>query len=961
MFRHSRCPFSLTDLDMWDTQSRFTPQASWCGMATLSGAGLLSRLNTRCGNDGGLRQNDPGLRRWQSLSHLGPEAATRPFPSSLVDELQATHGECSFRQSEMMQWLEDAHERLDSRLERLRSRDAQLSYHLTTAQLSDMKQKQFSEVMRTLKQEKEAPNAFDFEKNQQRRQIHEKIQTFEKDRLQMRTTLKGGSKDERPERSSGSCNRSLSGKQKVDTEQCELREAETTEKIQQVEQNQVLWQLQSSAETQKMLLNQIEELNQRLSNTRQNHSEMQEQLTEANNKISQTCLEKAILSTQVLKLEDNIKDLKAKLTEALSKKDKLKQEKADQVMGLQLDRTQPGSEAAELHDNVEPHDNKQDEETVRMKEESKALKEANEKLECELEMTKQSLKMLQCELQEETAERISRSNNITDLEADMSQLMREKEELLNKMNRDECEMKEKWRQLSESLEVLQFEKQKLQDQCRCLEVKLFEKEKTFLLQEEGHRKQDAVRVKTMEELKATVSHWTQKWQKVVLTLQSTQEELKDLKKHNFKNKLQVEAGHLESEIETLKEKSQKDKEQIDNLLQQNASMEKQLTDNKKESESLLRVELDACKQELELERSRSQMLLHRREDKGSKAAQSRDKGTVTDLSNFSVLWVPPAEVHSSQHKSPQVFMENSEDQWLKKALAEREHELQEKAEALKTLEKLRETEKSEAQTKISTLELKATEDNQDGEGQANVAIIDSLRAQLEESRRRVKQLQQEKMLPVQRLQTLKPPYPIKDENTSAKNRKDKTVYLETDQQRRMITEQLKNLFKEREEKEKRKLDETAAAVAQNEAYSPQDWIPTPTPTAVDRWNWQPSSGLTPVFEEDEEDIELQEKGELEEEARAQESIHNQREQMSAISAGHISVKAQHENRLQALRSKQQLQAQDETTTDAEVTNPCDLQQKHYFLYPDGIFLAEPVNICSPDEDEEEEEDKLCVS
>lgn len=36
----------------------------------------------------------------------------------------------------------------------------------------------------------------------------------------------------------------------------------------------------------------------------------------------------------------------------------------------------------------------------------------------------------------------------------------------------------------------------------------------------------------------------------------------------------------------------------------------------KESDSLLRVELDACKQELELERSRSQVLLHRCKDKG---------------------------------------------------------------------------------------------------------------------------------------------------------------------------------------------------------------------------------------------------------------------------------------------------------------------------------------------------------
>lgn len=101
-----------------------------------------------------------------------------------------------------------------------------------------------------------------------------------------------------------------------------------------------------------MLLNHIEELNQRLSRTVQNHSEVQEQLTEANNKISHACLvsfwllvqysfnlfeshsknclfnssqEKAILSTEVLKLEDHIKHLKGKLREALTDKCDLKQ------------------------------------------------------------------------------------------------------------------------------------------------------------------------------------------------------------------------------------------------------------------------------------------------------------------------------------------------------------------------------------------------------------------------------------------------------------------------------------------------------------------------------------------------------------------------------------------------------------------------------------------------------------
>lgn len=75
------------------------------------------------------------------MSHLEPETATQCFPPSLGAELQATRGKGKFRQSEVVQWLQDAHERLDTQLERLRTRDGQLSYHMTSVQLLDMKYK----------------------------------------------------------------------------------------------------------------------------------------------------------------------------------------------------------------------------------------------------------------------------------------------------------------------------------------------------------------------------------------------------------------------------------------------------------------------------------------------------------------------------------------------------------------------------------------------------------------------------------------------------------------------------------------------------------------------------------------------------------------------------------------------------------------------------------------------------
>lgn len=58
----------------------------------------------------------------------------------------------------------------------------------------------------------------------------------------------------------------------------------------------------------------------------------------------------------------------------------------------------------------------------------------NEELTCELEMIKQKLNTSESQLQEITLERVTNSKRVTDLEAECSQLIREKEELLSKMN-----------------------------------------------------------------------------------------------------------------------------------------------------------------------------------------------------------------------------------------------------------------------------------------------------------------------------------------------------------------------------------------------------------------------------------------------------------------------------------------------------------------------------------------------
>ncbi|KAM3608947.1 uncharacterized protein V6R79_007332 [Siganus canaliculatus] len=819
------------DLDIWDIKSRFSEQTSaWCGMASMTGTGFFSEVSgSTCGDTNDFRLRDPNLKRHSSSSCLAPEASTPSLPTSPRPQLRAAQDAGSFGQMEMWQRLQDAHRHLDIQLDRLTTRNSELSANITATQLFDMKHRQLSEAMRALEQEKQGDEVSISEKSQQCGTLHEKILQLEKDVLQMRSALNRGSSDEPLKGIPDHLGRTLlmshehSSRQERQTAETELhqlrealRNAEARAKTQEEERCQALQKLQTSKEQQKVLLNQVEEMKQRLSQVKQSHSQVQEQLSEANNKISQACLEKAILSTQVLKLED---DLKAKWTGPGNDKGLLIKEKA----GLHKAQVLPELQSKQQ--------NSQACEPIQKIQKSKALTEVNETLARQLEMMKQKLDTAQCQLQEVTAKGVIERQQIADLEAERSQLMREKEELgkLKEDHHDELtETQEKCCQLRKSVDILELEKLTLQDQCQHLARKVHEKEEKLQGLEEEHWKQDAVRVQSTDDLKAMVGHWTEKWQKVALTLKSTQEELEELKRKEF---------HLATETEKIKAESQKDKQELEKLLQYNINMETKLTRAK--------VELDTCKEELELERSKNQELGHRYTDEstgGEASLWTQNKQTMTDGSSQSpLLWEPPSDSHSSQNKASQ----------------------------------------------------------------------------------------------------------LEDEKPSVEFKKDKSVCpvsssLQTEQQRRMVAEQLKDLFKERHGKDLEHADSTTAL---NVASSPQDRTPTPpaVKSAVDRSSWQQGSGLMPVFEEDED----------EESSGAAEEVSALKEEVSG------GLKAENEKLLQVTQKNHSPIQDCAPASDAvlepvrgsdETDPPLDTALS---LYPDGIFLAEPVNICSPDEDEDE--------
>ncbi|XP_038874169.1 GRB10-interacting GYF protein 2-like [Salvelinus namaycush] len=269
--------------------------------------------------------------------------------------------------------------------------------------------------------------------------------------------------------------------------------------------------------------------------------------------------------------------------------------------------------------------------------------------------------------------------------------------------------------------------------------------------------------------------------------------------------LQEEVVRLKVEVERLQTEGQRDKEEIQTLHQHWASKEAELSRVVKDAGSLLKVELNACKQQLELERSRYCYLHNRLKVKddphilGRGTVETFDKGTETDI---------PPQTRDEQVSLEELGQLNSELQRLELEAAEREQHLREKEHALRSLERLRDAERTEAQIKVSTLELKLInlKEQAGGEGlchggQEKAQHTDSLRSQLEESRRRANQLQQERDQAVQRLQTLRQLHQATEQTAAAGSKKEKTVCVDNivdqDKQRRLVTEQLKSLFKER--------------------------------------------------------------------------------------------------------------------------------------------------------------------
>ncbi|XP_008410179.1 bicaudal D-related protein 1 isoform X2 [Poecilia reticulata] len=739
-------------MDMWNSRSDFTAQSSsWCG------SGFTSRASSSAG---AFRRSDPGLRRWRSMYHLEPESPTRSL-SPFGAEMWTGRGERSFRQGEVLPWLHDAHERLNTKLDRLRTREVTLGHNKTVAQRFDMKQKLLSKTMDAFSQDEL------FERSQQCRDLQEKVRKLENELLHVKSSLVNVSEDQLTSRLAASHKKSktpgdVKKQEKKDPTEVDklreaLREAEARAAILQEERNKALQDLQTSAETQKMLINKMEEMEKRVSDVKPGRSEVQNHLGEENSKIS-----------------------------------------------FQVD----------------------------------------EQSRQELEVMKKHLAESQHQLQELNEERMINLRQITDQ-------IREKENLLTERNPGGYDALNgstgNINQRRTSTEDLDLETQKLQNQCVCLEEKLKEKEKMLQMHEKMYQKKDEMRRLQIKELEDLTSHWTQKWQNVALNLQSTQEELEELKRN-----CTIDTRESES---LLRPKQETGKDAFCcfiirvNILNEAAIKPSSSTlTNPRQKRFVFFEHKGAVK--------RTELLFA-----GSDLVQTLHKDTQTDLSESSLT----PDSTCSRNKSPQLWAQSGEVQRLKQKLSETEREVSEREHDLRTMERLREMERAEAQIRISALELKlmkkAPEVCQNGGGvQADVSNPASTHEQQDEWREKLDETQQVNPPALHKHPNLRQKVSHsggKNETLWIEDKKNKTIChvdQEVEQQRRMVTEQLKSLFKEREGKAAGRLAD-AQSVAQSGSSSTQDWTPTSlvVRAAADRRSWQPGSALMPVLEEDEED------------------------------------------------------------------------------------------------------------
>ncbi|XP_065414542.1 myosin-2 heavy chain isoform X15 [Chrysemys picta bellii] len=465
-------------------------------------------------------------------------------------------------------------------------------------------------------------------------------------------------------------------------------------KVLEAERDEMTQQLNSAKEGQQLAFSQTNEANQRVTDSLQATTALHKEIGRLQVAYNSTSREKVELHQQV-------QDLTLQLEHAQRSREGFN----SQVSDLHLELVNAKAQA-----------NRQDQEKVLMKEELVTLRQVNEKLSSELGQSRQRLETSLGQLHQLEAEKKILTNRIQALETERTQLLGEQEALKSEMQRDAggqgndvAALQTTCEGLRASQSLLQAEKEALQARCMELEAALRHKQEELCGQ--------------LAEQQQVSQHWKDRWNQAAVALKTKEEELEQahVARQSLSAKhtelledcelLQVDVEELAelrgamcslkeengdlmrqlreqqqatqllqlqqelatntsvpgsdsertSEQEALYREIQETHDRIKRLENEKAEMKSEIRKLKLDGASVLRIELDACKQELELEKSRSQalngkvqLLQSRRWDNATPPCEIKfPAASNTTTTSGLEMDCPVSSPRSSQISSPQ--------------------------------------------------------------------------------------------------------------------------------------------------------------------------------------------------------------------------------------------------------------------------------------------------------------------
>nr|XP_023966699.1 trichohyalin isoform X4 [Chrysemys picta bellii] len=647
------------------------------------------------------KHSSPPLRRRHSLSRLpdwdteeyGPmRPLVRRVWSGLELDLRASLPENVQRTAGLGPSLRDAPGVLEGQAEELQK----LELNRVKFELLSIKQKQMESSLAQLEKEKSWLDLSRYEDQKQRGDLQEKILNLEMEVVKAKSCL-----------SRMSCRSvSPSPRQRLSAEKEELNREMTAlqetlsgykehMKVLEAERDEMTQQLNSAKEGQQLAFSQTNEANQRVTDSLQATTALHKEIGRLQVAYNSTSREKVELHQQV-------QDLTLQLEHAQRSREGFN----SQVSDLHLELVNAKAQA-----------NRQDQEKVLMKEELVTLRQVNEKLSSELGQSRQRLETSLGQLHQLEAEKKILTNRIQALETERTQLLGEQEALKSEMQRDAggqgndvAALQTTCEGLRASQSLLQAEKEALQARCMELEAALRHKQEELCGQ--------------LAEQQQVSQHWKDRWNQAAVALKTKEEELEQahVARQSLSAKhtelledcelLQVDVEELAelrgamcslkeengdlmrqlreqqqatqllqlqqelatntsvpgsdsertSEQEALYREIQETHDRIKRLENEKAEMKSEIRKLKLDGASVLRIELDACKQELELEKSRSQalngkvqLLQSRRWDNATPPREQIKFPAASNTTTTSGLEMdcPVSSPRSSQISSPQ--------------------------------------------------------------------------------------------------------------------------------------------------------------------------------------------------------------------------------------------------------------------------------------------------------------------